>query len=1081
MAITTTAGLLDTLRKKGLLEAAQVEEIGRAPVGRGGDPKALAYEIVKRGWLTQYQIKQVWNGKTDGLILGQYVLLEPLGEGGMGQVFKARHRSLGRVVALKVIRNDRLANPAAIQRFQREIRAVSQMSHPNVVLAYDADQVGDRQIFVMEYAEGSDLGRLIKERGALPVGQACEYARQTALGLQHAFERGLVHRDIKPSNLLVSGGVVKILDMGLSRLREGPEGGTIEATLTQDGSVVGTPDYMPPEQARDSHGVDVRADIYSLGCTLYHSLTGSVPFPGGSPMEKVFKHQLEEPTPVEKLRTDLPKGLAAIVRKMMAKTLEQRYQTPAEVAHALEPFARLDGDVNPAAIKAKKRQTRPPAIDTLQRGTTTTRKDGALEATRPAVRRRWLIAGLAAGVLASLGCVSLLVFGWMTSPGGGTSLTGPGPSAKGGQPTLPADTLAVIGDPMWRHWGVVTSLAVTADGRRVASGGTDNAVRVWDRDSGKETAACWGHQQQVFAVAFSPDQQLLASGSADRSVRLWSSATGAELTALTGHSADVTSVAFAPDGKMLASGGADNKVILWDVAGRQQRAVLPHAGLVRSVSFAADGKMLATSAVTAQKRNWEVKFWDVDQARELFNVPFPESLEVVIAFAPTGKLLAIGNQTIAKQGGNVGLYDAGSHQTVATVRETGPVRAVAFSGDGKVLIAAVNEVVKVYSAEAKLQQRSAVRALTTRAVTCLAFGGKTIVAGQADGIIAVGDEGGGLKTADGRYHRSPVNGLAVSPDGKSLTSVAAGDMQGVKVWSLPSGEPRITLAGHQGWINGLTFTLNGRAVAAWGVSGLTTWNATTGQKLSAIEDPTWNTMGAVLSPDGRTAAILNQLETVKLHDLLTGKELAVLSGHTGPVTVAVFSPDNQTLLTGSTDRSIRNWDVATRKLRGAMEGQPGIVTALTFSGDGKVVAGAFAANPQTGPADVKLWDFANGKELAAIGNLPTVMIGLACAPSGKPVVFWGQNFLKVWDGGQETWAPLDGVSGSARSASLSHDGKLLAVATENRLLIRDLGTRKIALDTPVPGPIGGLAFSPDDKVLYTANGNGTLYVVRLTK
>src|SRR5262245_37394072 len=247
MAITSTAGLLDVLRKKGLLEAAQAEEIARSSIGRGGDPKALAYEIVKRGWLTQYQIKQVWNGRADSLMLGQYILLEPLGEGGMGQVFKAKQRSLGRIVALKVIRNDRLANPAAIQRFQREIRAVSQMSHPNVVLAYDADQVGDRQIFVMEFAEGSDLGRLLKERGPLPVGQACEYVRQTALGLQHAFERGLVHRDIKPSNLLLTGGAangptIKILDMGLSRLREGPEGSTLDVTLTQDGSVVGTPD-----------------------------------------------------------------------------------------------------------------------------------------------------------------------------------------------------------------------------------------------------------------------------------------------------------------------------------------------------------------------------------------------------------------------------------------------------------------------------------------------------------------------------------------------------------------------------------------------------------------------------------------------------------------------------------------------------------------------------------------------------------------------------------------------------------------------------------------------------------------------
>src|SRR5262249_22013573 len=153
------------------------------------------------------------------------------------------------------------------------------------------------------------------------------------------------------------------------------------------------------------------------------------------------------------------------------------------------------------------------------------------------------------------------------------------------------------------------------------------------------------------------------------------------------------------------------------------------------------------------------------------------------------------------------------------------------------------------------------------------------------------------------------------------------------------------------------------------------------------------TAGAVLSGDGKSLVLLNQTENVKLHDFQTGKELAVLTGHTEPITVAVFSPDGQTLLTGSADRTIRNWDVAGRKVRGSVLKQPGTVTALTFSSEGKVIASAFAANTQSGPADVKLWDFASGKELAVLGNVPTVITGLACAPGGKPVVLWGQNFV----------------------------------------------------------------------------------------
>jgi WD40 repeat protein/serine/threonine protein kinase len=1075
MAITTTVGLLEALRKQGLLTAAQIDEIGRSPAGRAGDPKELAYEVVRRGWLTQYQIKQVWNGRGDGLILGQYLLLEPLGEGGMGKVFKAKHRSLGRIVALKVIRQDRLTNPAAIQRFQREIRAVSQLSHPNVVLAYDADQIGDRQIFAMEYAEGNDLARTLKERGPLPVGQACDYARQTALGLQHAHERGLVHRDIKPSNLMVSGGVVKILDMGLSRLREGPEGGTIDATLTQDGHVVGTPDYLPPEQARDAHGVDVRADIYSLGCTLYQLLTGSVPFPGGSPMEKVFKHQLEEPTPIEKLRTDLPKGLPAVVRKMMAKVPEQRYQTPEEVALALGPFARLDS--GPAtAIKAKKRQTKPPLLDPPRRAATTTKQDVTIgEGISPPRGRRWLIAGLAGGLLLSLGCVSLLVLGWTnsSSPGTGTS---PGGARE---PSLPAEKLTVIGDPTWRHWGVVTSLAASADGKRVASGGSDNAVRIWDRDTGKEAAIGWGHEQPVLAVAFSPDGQTVASGSADHNVRLWNAATGQEVATLKGHAGEVIAVAFAPDGKTVASGGADRQVTLWDVAGRQRRALLSHSGLVRSIAFSADGKMLAAAAISGQRPSWEVRFWDLEQAKAVFAVPFPETQDLVVAFAPTGSLLAIGNQTSGKQGnGNLGVYDAAKRETVTVHKENGPVRGVAFSADGKTLFAAVNDTVKAYNMGPKLRQRSAVSAESGRPIVCLALVGKTVMVGQADSVIAVGEDGGSLKVGDGRFHRGPVNGIAVAADGKMLASVANVDGQLVKLWTLPGGQHRVNLAGHQGWINGVTVTPDGR-VAAWGASGATAWSAG-GQKLFSINDPSWNTAGAVLSGDGKSIVLLNQTENVKLHDFQTGKELAVLTGHTEPITVAAFSPDGQTLVTGSADRTIRNWDVAGRKVRGVLK-QPGTVTALTFSGDGKVVASAFAANTQSGPADVKLWDFASGRDLAVLGNVPTVVTGLACAPAGKPVVLWGQNFVKVWEGSPELWSPLDGVTGSPRAAALSHDGKLLALATENRLLVKDLGSRKNVLDTAVPGPIGGLAFSPDDKTLYTANGNGTMYVVRVGK
>src|SRR5262245_20239543 len=206
----------------------------------------------------------------------RYRLLGLLGSGGMGMVFKAEHRLMGRPVALKLIHRHLLERPAAVERFQREARAAARLGHPNIVTAHDAEQAGAAQFLVMEYVEGETLDRVVERSGPLSVAQACDYVRQAALGLQHAHERGMVHRDLKPANLIVTAaGQVKILDFGLAQLAE-----ECRAGLTPDGALIGTPEYLAPEQARDPGAADVRADLYSLGCTLYHLIAGAPPFRG---------------------------------------------------------------------------------------------------------------------------------------------------------------------------------------------------------------------------------------------------------------------------------------------------------------------------------------------------------------------------------------------------------------------------------------------------------------------------------------------------------------------------------------------------------------------------------------------------------------------------------------------------------------------------------------------------------------------------------------------------------------------------------------------------------------------------------
>jgi serine/threonine-protein kinase len=369
MPIVSTGSLIDALREHGLLPVQQLTDLPNLWQGRCGDARALARILVQRGWLTIYQINQILAGQAAQLVYGPYLVLDRLGQGGLSAVYKARHKDLGLVVALKVIRPDVLTSSDGRQQFLQEVEAMAALDHPNVVQFCDADQIGEVCYFAMEYIDGTDLGKLVRLGGALRVRDACDYIHQAALGLQHAHERNLIHRDLKPVNLFLthvpvarSAGagrgrgtktalgkpLIKILDWGLAGLRA-PRGATPGELVESVAScVVGTADYLSPEQARDASAVDIRGDIYSLGCTFYFLLTGQPPFPEGSVMQKVLQHQQAEPVSVDAFRDDVPTGVNAILRRMMAKQPQNRFQTPAALALALGPFVREDSNATPS-------------------------------------------------------------------------------------------------------------------------------------------------------------------------------------------------------------------------------------------------------------------------------------------------------------------------------------------------------------------------------------------------------------------------------------------------------------------------------------------------------------------------------------------------------------------------------------------------------------------------------------------------------------------------------------------------------------------------------------------------------------
>ena len=355
----TTDELLALIRKSELVETDRLEAFLRdapltlpSPPSDGGEgrvrgdagadlpaPPELTRHMIDAGLLTNFQSEQLLQGKWRGFTIGKFRVLETLGRGGMGSVYLCQHLQMGHKVAVKVLPVAKAQDPAALGRFYREARAAGTLDHPNLVRAHDIDQDGDLHYLVMDYVDGVNLQRLvIKSTGPLLVARACNYVWQAAQGLDHAFAAGLVHRDIKPANILLDRqGTIRLLDLGLARFFEDTQ--DLLTLKYDDNNVLGTADYVSPEQAHDSHHVDIRTDIYSLGASFYFCLTGQPLFPDGKVAQKLIWHQTRVPTSVRQLRPDIPEEVEAIVEKMLEKNPADRYQTPAELIEALAPWA----------------------------------------------------------------------------------------------------------------------------------------------------------------------------------------------------------------------------------------------------------------------------------------------------------------------------------------------------------------------------------------------------------------------------------------------------------------------------------------------------------------------------------------------------------------------------------------------------------------------------------------------------------------------------------------------------------------------------------------------------------------------
>jgi hypothetical protein len=500
----------------------------------------------------------------------------------------------------------------------------------------------------MEYVPGITLQALVEQNGPLPVPVACDFIRQAALGLQHAVEQALVHRDIKPANLMVVAPgrvatqpgqrvslpprpLLKILDMGVARLYQMRDLGEDSlTTLTRDGAVLGTPDYVAPEQLEDPHKADIRADLYSLGCTFYFLLAGRVPFPGGTLIQKLDRQRWENPPSVDQLRPEVPAGVASVVRRLMAKHADDRYRTPEELAAALDQLTRTG--VLPAGHQPEPlRPSRTIACaggQVLAVGLTPDGRSVLAACADHQVRRFDLETG-----------VQRLCFGrspqdiycLAVAPGSGYVLTGQGASVRVWD-TSGHEVVRLMG-----HTNAVRSIAVSRDGQRAVTGGDDRTLRLWDLASGREIERWAGHRAEITSAALSADEHFIVSGGRDQTLRLWDVRGRREVRSFPVPRGLVFTVAFSSDGKAIVSGHFDTTLRLWEVAtGRELRRFSGHRQMIAAVAMIA-GRVISAS------HDQTLRVWDPESGSELYCCRGHTAAVTSLGVSAEGRILVSGS------------------------------------------------------------------------------------------------------------------------------------------------------------------------------------------------------------------------------------------------------------------------------------------------------------------------------------------------------------------------------------------------------------------------------------------------------
>jgi eukaryotic-like serine/threonine-protein kinase len=959
---------------------------------------------------------------------GDYELIEEVARGGMGVVYKARQLSLDRIVAVKMILAGATASKEFIHRFRTEAAAAANLQHPNIVAVHEVGAHQGENYLVMDFVDGPNLAHFVGQQ-PLPAHQAARYVKLISEAIHHAHERGILHRDLKPSNVLIDSATdqPRVTDFGLAKRIANSELATQSTELTLTGQVLGSPNFMAPEQAAGTKGkVSRRADVYGLGAILYDLLTARPLFQAESLPETLKQVAETEPLSPRLLNPRVPRDLETICLKCLEKKPEKRYATGKEVADELTRF------LNHEPIQAR-------PVTRAERAWRWCHRKPALAATL-AVLQVVLIVGL-----------SGIVWQWRRAEQG---------EAKARQNLYAADMLLAQQALEQSEVRRLTELL-----QKHVPRGREKDLRGWEWRylrqflRSDDLGTLGRHSRGVESVAIAPDGMLIASGGND-GMRLWDVRLRRELP-LQGAAISnrVSSVAFSPDGNWLASAEAGRAVRIWAVKTTHQAAptVLQSRGAGR-LAWSPDSRLLVNVVWgdRAEKGSSRFRVWDVltrqefargDLAPEIGMAPSPNYSfrraggtggPLSVGYSPTGTAIAAGTQD-----GRVILWDPSSRGIIRSFPTgAGYVWSVAFSPDGRLLASGGDPSVRVWDTS------------TGAAITNLAG------------------------------HARDLSSLAFSPDGRRIAS--GSDDQTVKLWNTSTWQLEATLRGHIKNVSAVAFSRDGQTLVTGSDDGtVKLWNLGIPEEITPVEHPLRKESGRVEHPlpgilyfclagDGLTVLTVNEDSTCSIRESITGKETSRFAISARQVTHGAVSNDRRQIAFGSEEGLVTVWDSATGQAMRSFQAHAGTIQGIAYSTDGQTLATAGSEGP--GLTGIKAWRPSTGEHVATLGQTNALVMRLSFALDDSNVAIALDNgTAMVWDPlASKTITFANAHSASAYGAVL-RSGILVTGAQDAMVKIWEISSGRplASLSSPVSWFLA-CAISPNLERVAAVGGDGTV-------